>query len=106
MKNGNIKVDGNAGHYTGSRMENGSLTVGGSAGDYTGGYMKNGNIKVGGNAGKETGEESYGGEINVDGEINGVGAHTRAKIIYKGKLLNRSQVLLMGIRSILHNWFA
>ncbi len=106
LMGGSIMVVGNVNNYTGEQMDNGSITGGGNAGDYTGGYMKNGNIKVGGSAGKETGEESYGGEINVDGEINGVGAHTRAKIIYKGKLLNRSQVLLMGIRSILHNWFA
>jgi formylmethanofuran dehydrogenase subunit C len=67
MSGGEIHIEGNAGYRTGRFMSGGEIYVKGDAGKWTGCYMSGGEIHVKGNTGIFTGESMSDGEIHVEG---------------------------------------
>ncbi len=67
MREGTIRVDGDAGRHVGSQMEGGQIEVCGSAGDWVGGEMQGGTIHVRGSAGHLIGSAYRGSRVGMRG---------------------------------------
>ena len=78
-----LRIEGDAGNFTGSALQGGEMSVTGSAGDWTGAGMTDGKVTINQHCGRNTGEWMQGGEIWVGGRIRGLGRMT-AGCIYQG----------------------
>jgi formylmethanofuran dehydrogenase subunit C len=92
MKEGRIRVEGNAGMHLGAEMRGGEIVVSGNAADWVGAEMHGGRIHVRGNAGHLVGAVYRGGrrgmtagEIMIDGDAgNEIGHSMRRGLIAVG----------------------
>ena len=78
-----LRIEGDAGNFTGSALQGGEISVTGSTGDWTGAGMTDGKVTITQHCGRNTGEWMQGGEIWVGGRIRGLGRMT-AGCIYQG----------------------
>jgi formylmethanofuran dehydrogenase subunit C len=94
LKEGRIRVEGNAGMHLGAEMRGGEITVSGNAADWVGAEMHGGRIHVRGSAGHLVGavyrggrRGMTGGEILIDGDAGNEIGHTmrRGLIAVGGK---------------------
>jgi formylmethanofuran dehydrogenase subunit C len=83
LKEGRIRVEGNAGMHLGAEMRGGEITVNGNAADWVGAEMHGGRIHVRGNAGHLVGavyrggrRGMTGGAILIDGDAGNEIGHT------------------------------
>jgi len=63
MKNGIVRVNGNAGNNTAALLNGGTIIINGDCDDFTAVEMKHGTVIVNGNAGKFLGAKKSGGKI-------------------------------------------
>lgn len=82
-----LRIEGDAGNFTGSALQGGDITVIGSSGDWTGAGMTEGKITISKNCGHNTGEWMQGGEIWVGSRIRGLGRLTSGRIYQAGEPL-------------------
>jgi glutamate synthase domain-containing protein 3 len=80
-----LRIEGDAGNFTGSALQGGQLTVTGSAGNWTGAGMSDGRITIVKQCGRNTGEWMQGGEIWVGGRIHGLGRSITGRIYQAGE---------------------
>ena len=80
-----LRIEGDAGNFTGSALQGGDITVIGSAGDWTGAGMTEGKITILKNCGHNTGEWMQGGEIWVGSRIRGLGRLTSGRVYQAGE---------------------
>ena len=80
-----LRIEGDAGNFTGSALQGGEIIVTGSSGDWTGAGMTEGKITVRENSGRNTGEWMQGGEIWVDSRIRGLGRISSGQIYQAGQ---------------------
>jgi hypothetical protein len=80
-----LRIEGDAGNFTGSALQGGEVIVTGSSGDWTGAGMTEGKITVRKNSGRNTGEWMQGGEIWVDSRIRGLGRISSGQIYQAGE---------------------
>ena len=80
-----LRIEGDAGNFTGSALQGGNITVIGSAGDWTGAGMTEGKITILKNCGHNTGEWMQGGEIWVGSRIRGLGRLNSGQIYRAGE---------------------
>jgi hypothetical protein len=80
-----LRIEGDAGNFTGSALQGGEITVSGSAGDWTGAGMTAGRITVLKNCGRNTGEWMQDGEIWVSERIRGLGRLSSGQIYQAGE---------------------
>ncbi len=80
-----LRIEGDAGNFTGSALQGGDITVIGSAGDWTGAGMTEGKITILKNCGRNTGEWMQGGEIWVGSRIRGLGRLTSGQVYQAGE---------------------
>jgi len=67
MREGEIRIFGNAGRHLGSQMRGGRITVAGHAGDHLGAEMRGGQIRVHGNAADRVGAPHPGSKRGMAG---------------------------------------
>ncbi len=80
-----LRIEGDAGNFTGSALQGGEITIIGSTGDWTGAGMTEGKITIQRNCGRNTGEWMQGGEIWVGNRIRGLGRFTSGRIYQAGE---------------------
>ena len=80
-----LRIEGDAGNFTGSALQGGEITVTGSAGDWTGAGMTEGKITILKNCGRNAGEWMQGGEIWVESRIRGLGRWSSEQIYQAGE---------------------
>ena len=80
-----LRIEGDAGNFTGSALQGGEITVTGSTGDWTGAGMTDGKITINQHCGRNTGEWMQGGEIWVGSRIRGLGRMTAGRIYQGGE---------------------
>ncbi|MFP3870402.1 MAG: hypothetical protein ACLFVT_05920 [Syntrophobacteria bacterium] len=82
-----LRIEGDAGNFTGSALQGGHITVTGSTGDWTGAGMTEGKITIYKQCGRNTGEWMQGGEISVGGRIRGLGRLVSGQVYQAGEPL-------------------
>lgn len=87
-----LRIEGDAGNFTGSALQGGEITVSGSAGDWTGAGMTEGKITILKNCGRNTGEWMQGGEIWVGSRIRGLGRLNSGQIYQAGEPVAERQL--------------
>ena len=93
LRRGIIRIDENAGNYTGADMRGGLISVG-NAGDGTGYHNYGGKIIVYGDAGRETGLKNV-GIIEVHGNIDSLSKNIKVGNIYhKGRQIVKDGKIL------------
>jgi hypothetical protein len=80
-----LRIEGDAGNFTGAALQGGELTINGSTGDWTGAGMADGKISIQTNCGRNTGEWMQGGEIWVGNRIRGLGRLRSGQIFQAGE---------------------
>jgi hypothetical protein len=80
-----LRIEGDAGNFTGSALQGGDISVTGSTGDWTGAGMTDGKIAIHQHCGRNTGEWMQGGEIWVGSRIRGLGRMTAGRIYQGGE---------------------
>jgi hypothetical protein len=80
-----LRLEGDAGNFTGSALQGGEITVAGSTGDWTGAGMTEGKISIHKHCGRNTGEWMQGGEIWVGSRIRGLGRVASGQIYQAGE---------------------
>ena len=80
-----LRIEGDAGNFTGSALQGGEINVTGSTGDWTGAGMTDGKITIHQHCGRNTGEWMQGGEIWVGSRIRGLGRMTAGRIYQSGE---------------------
>ena len=80
-----LRIEGDAGNFTGSALQGGEVTIAGSTGDWTGAGMTDGIITIEKHCGRNTGEWMQGGEIWVGNRIRGLGRMTAGRIYQAGE---------------------
>ncbi len=80
-----LRIEGDAGNFTGSALQGGEITVTGSAGDWTGAGMTEGKVTILKDCGRNTGEWMQGGEIWVGSRIRGLGRLSSGQVYQAGE---------------------
>ena len=88
-----LRIEGDAGNFTGSALQGGEVMVTGSSGDWTGAGMTEGKITVRKNSGRNTGEWMQGGEIWVDSRIRGLGRISSGQVYQAGEAITGDPLL-------------
>jgi formylmethanofuran dehydrogenase subunit C len=93
MSEGELILDGDAGHGTGSQMTGGTLTVRGSTGDDAGCGMTGGRLFIEGDTGDRLGGQTVGATRGMSGGLIRVTGNTGDRV---GERLRRGMILIQG----------
>jgi len=98
-----IRVEGDAGDWTGIHMSGGEIHIEGNAGYRTGRFMSGGEIYVKGDAGKWTGLDMSNGTLRIDGDVVSF-AENALSLFNKGTIIWKTQTIWRKGQKVNPGW--